>query len=170
MSSRGVHFAITDEQMRQLLRASRQGNEGVLDLMAEIEEDWDERHLVETDKGWEAIHRCLTNDNTPWGELNRRKGSYPLRLCILGGTRLYKSWDWTITLVRPDQVPAVAEALKKVNKKWLRERFFALDPKACRYPITEEEFAYLLSCFKGLPQLFARAAKEGRAVVFSVDH
>jgi hypothetical protein len=170
MGCLGVHFAITEEQMRRLLKAARQGDEEVMEQIEEIEEEWDERHLCETDKAWDAIHRCLTNDRTPGGQLEPRKGSYPLKLCIMGGKHLHHGTDYTVTLVRPDQVPKVAEALKKVNKKWLRERFFALDPKACEYAITEDEFEYTMGWFQELRKFFARAAKQKRAVIFTVDH
>jgi hypothetical protein len=171
MSSLGVHFAITKDEMRRLLRASRRGDDDVvLEVIMEIEEAWDHKHLIETDKGWDAIHRCLTGDNTPRGRLNPRKGSYPLKLCIIGGKQLYRGSDYTIALVRPDQVPKVASALVTVDEAWLRERFFALDERACGYPISEDVFSYVCSCFRGVPELFARAGKEGRAVVFTVGH
>jgi hypothetical protein len=170
MGCLGVHFAITEEQMGRLLKAARRGDDEVLEVVSEIEEAWQERHLDETDKAWDAIHRCLTNDHTPGGRLNPRKGAYPLKLCILGGKHLHRGEDYTVALVRPDQVPAVAQALAKLTKAWLRERFFALDPKACRYAINEDELDYVLGWFKGLPRFFARAARQGRAVIFTADH
>jgi hypothetical protein len=63
MSARGVHFALTDNDVRQLL--SRKSNEDRLEhVQLEIEETFFESReadLVETDKAWDAIHRCLTD-------------------------------------------------------------------------------------------------------------
>ena len=85
MSSRGVHFAITRRLMNQLLKAAfesdskpKERDEAVLELVNDIEEQWDKDGLFETDKAWDGIHRCLTEDNTPKGRLNPSKGEYPL--------------------------------------------------------------------------------------------
>ncbi len=60
MVARGVHFAITDEQRRTL--ESSQNDEARIRYVSEmIEEEWDEAYLQETDKAWDAIHRCLSD-------------------------------------------------------------------------------------------------------------
>ncbi|MGE3803073.1 MAG: YfbM family protein [Gemmataceae bacterium] len=177
MACLGVHFAITRAQMEKLLRAAgnrKQGagerDEAVLDLVQDIEEKWDGKNLFETDKAWDGIHRCLTEDNTPRGRIDPRKGSYPLKLCIMGGTRLYAGNDYSVNLIDPGQVADLAKALKTIDEEWMRERFFRLKPKATLYAIDEDEFEYVWGNFQGLPQFFAQAAKKKRAVVFTVDH
>ena len=60
MGCRGVHFALTNEEAERLLAAAASGD-AVDYLEEEIEEQWNEDWLVETDKAWDVIHRCLTD-------------------------------------------------------------------------------------------------------------
>jgi len=109
MACRGVLFAITQEEA-QRLRAAAGNDEAVLNIVQEeIEQAWDEAHLCETDKAWDAIHRCLGN-----GTLARGKG--PLSLCILGGQQLHRDPNYIISLLTPEQVKAVANALRPLDK------------------------------------------------------
>lgn len=178
MACLGVHFVITLDQMQHLLDIVYEQDlddvacdEALREAIREIENQWDKQHLFQTDKAWDAIHRSLCEDNTPNGELNPNKGEYPLKLCILGGEQLYQGNDYCICLIRPEQVRDVAQALAGVTESWLRERFFRLDAKkVIGYSISVNEFDYTWSNFQGLPGFFARAAAEGRAVVFTVDH
>ncbi len=85
MSCRGVQVAITEEELGRLL--ATQSDEELLSVISDdIEEPWDENWLVQTDKAWDAIHRCLTD-----GKLEYENGDYPLRLCILGGRQLFEA-------------------------------------------------------------------------------
>ena len=90
MSCRGVHFAITDEDLGILLAAK--SDDQIREVISDgIEERWDEDWLVQTDDAWAAIHRCLTD-----GNLECENGEYPLRICILGGRQLYSGDDYVI--------------------------------------------------------------------------
>ena len=170
MSCLGVFFALTPEQDKRLRKAHRQdGDEGVMEVIEEIEEAWVRKHLFETDKAWDAIHRCLTGDHTDGGELDPTAGHKPLNLLILGGRLMHEGDDYTINLITPAQVRRLAPALAKITKKWMRGRFFQLDEKDCHYSIDEDQFDYTWGWFKGLPAFFARAAREGRSVIFTVD-
>src|SRR5262245_40140877 len=100
MSCRGVFFALTPTQDKRLRKAFAQdGDEGALEVVDTVEEEWDDDHVFETDKAWDGIHRCLTNDQTPRGRLNPISGQPPLNLCILGATRLYDGSDYIINLI-----------------------------------------------------------------------
>lgn len=166
MGCLGVHFAITRKQMDQLIAAteddSRDANEVVREILEAIEEKWDRKYLFETDKAWDAIHRCLTEDDTGGG-LDPEAGEPPLNLAILGGECLYDDDDYILALVRPEEVSNVANALAGVTEAWMRERFFRLKQRHTRYPITEEEFGYTWGNFQGMPAFFAKAAKAKRA-------
>ena len=84
MSCLGVHFALTEKQLQLLTEAS--GDEELRAVIEGIEEEeWDESYTQETDKAWDAIHRCLSD-----GSLNPGAGSYPLNRTILGGSHLYQ--------------------------------------------------------------------------------
>ena|SRR5438270_5086242 len=168
MGCLGVHFAITPEQAKRFREA--EGNDKRLEeLPEETEERWDKEHLQETDKAWDAIHRCLTDDFTPGGRLDPESGLYPLNCCILGGEQLYGGESYHMVLVNAADVPAVAQALVPIGKAWVRKKFFALDPDLCLYPINEDEFEYTWYWFKKLRGLFAKAAAEGRAVLFTAS-
>jgi hypothetical protein len=71
----GVYFAVTADQERLLLAAGDEGDtDTVGELLEDIEENWDEADLsVDTDKAWDAMHRCLGD-----GTLNPDGGAYPL--------------------------------------------------------------------------------------------
>jgi hypothetical protein len=177
MGSLGVHFAITRKQMQKLLdlRYSEdldddEVDEAIEEAVGEIEAKWDRKHLFETDKAWDPIHRALCEDNTPRGRINPNTGTYPLNLAIFGGRQLCEGEEYSISLVEPDDVRGVAKALSGVTEEWMRERFFKLKARATGYPITEEEFEYMWGNFQGLPEFFAKAAKAKRAVIFTVSH
>lgn len=65
MACRGVHFAIDNKAYEKLLTAG--SDDAVIEIVQEeIEEEWDEKWLRETDKAWDAIHRCLTDGKLEW--------------------------------------------------------------------------------------------------------
>jgi len=60
VACRGVHFAITDVEAKKLRGAA--GDEELKRVVQEeIEEKWERDHLFETDKAWDALHRCLSD-------------------------------------------------------------------------------------------------------------
>lgn len=167
MSCRGVHFALGPEDLRRVLGAA--GNDSA--LLELIQDDIEERYfgsenqwLFETDKAWDAIHRSLTD-----GELKINSGPFPLAYAVLGGRPLYEGDDYVVCLVEPQEVSATAEALRSVTEEWFRERYFAISPGDYGGAVSSEDFDYTWGNFQGLPELFARAANAGRAVMFTVD-
>ncbi|RYZ66010.1 MAG: DUF1877 family protein, partial [Proteobacteria bacterium] len=61
MACRGVHFAITNDDLAALLNADSDGD--VMEVVQSVEERWEanEGFICETDKAWDAIHRCLSD-------------------------------------------------------------------------------------------------------------
>jgi len=173
MGCLGVHFAITTEQMGRLLEVAYGGSddpdEAVQGEIDKIENKWVRKYLFETDKAWDPIHRTLNLDNTPGGRLSCEGGDHPLDLCIVGGEQLHEGEDYSICLIRPEEVAELAAALAEIDETWMRKRFFTLDPRAAQYDIDEDQFEYLWGNFEGLPEFFARAAADGRAVIFTVS-
>ncbi len=163
MSYRGVHFAITDEDLGRLLAA--QSDHELLRLIGDgIEERWDEEWLIQTDKAWDAIHRCLTD-----GKLQYENGDYPLRFCVLGGRQLYRGDDYMVSLKDPRQCADLARALAAIDEQSLRARYFAISPKDFGRDPTDEDFVYTWDWFSGLPTFYEKAAKADRHVIFTVD-
>jgi hypothetical protein len=163
MSARGVHFAVTSVQEKALLAAK--SDRKLMGLVEEIEEAWEERFVCETDKAWDAVHRCLTD-----GTLVYVSGEYPLNRCICGGRQLFRGQEYTVSYVSAPQVKDVANALPKITKAWMRKRYDKLDPEEYdEVEMGDEDFDYTWENFLELRQFYKRAADAGRAVIFTVD-
>jgi hypothetical protein len=163
MSALGVHFAVTSAQARALLAAG--SDRALMALIHELEEANEQPFVVQSDKAWDAIHRCLTD-----GSLLYVSGEYPLNLCICGGRQLFRGRNYTASFVSARQVKDVAEALDKVTKRWMRKRYFLLDPQEYNeVEMGEEDFDYTWENFLDVRRFYRKAAEAGRAVIFTVD-
>ncbi len=184
MGCLGRHLALTEKQVKHLYALSWRGaaeddedlddvDERLWEAIQEIEGTLSPRHYEDTDKAWDPLHRALTLDNTIGGQINTGAGTRPLNLVFFDGEDLIlddEAPEYSVLLAKPDEVALLASALAEVDELWLRKRFFALDPAACGYDIDEDEFDYAWSNFRGMPAFYARAAGEGRAVLFTVSH
>jgi Domain of unknown function (DUF1877) len=162
MTARGVHFAITTTRAESLLAA--EDDDALLALVEEIEEEWEAPFVFETDKGWDALHRCLSD-----GTLDPERGEPPLNKVFFGGKMLNERDDYFVVLVTPDEVKEIAVALRSVTEEWLRVRYFDLEFPDYQEGKSEEDFAYTAGSLEGLPELFAAAADAGRYVIFTVS-
>ena len=163
MACRGVHFALTEEQYKKVSRCG--SDDELIELIQEdIEEDWDTEWLRETDKAWDAIHRSLTDGKLEW-----KNGSFPLNAVVVGGKQLHQGDDYIVSLVAPDQIPSVADALKHIDKAALKKGYDQIKQNDYDGEIGEDDFEYTWEWFKDLYSLYKKAAQNGRAVLFSVD-
>jgi len=166
MSCLGVHFALTDKEAAHL--RSFTDEQARLDHLQEvIEETYFGDHpdlKAESDKAWDAMHRTLTDGQLTWDG-----GEYPLSHVVLAGELLYTDADYIMSLKTPRQVRDIAAALPTVTEADFRRRYFALDAKSYGFPLTEEDFRYTWNWFQGVRDLYSRAAKEGRFVLFTAD-
>jgi hypothetical protein len=176
----GAHFAITEQEAAKLEAFDKDADRENF-VKEEIEVTWDERYLVETDKAWDAIHRCLGEfpPDTPWFypvdpkhgayALAEDHGSYPLRLCVLGGKKIMDDEEnYFIRLIRPDEVIDIAAALEPIDKKAMRDRYF----KHCKgaWPeYGEEDSEYTWEYFQEVRDFFRRMAGNGRSIIFTAD-
>ncbi len=169
MGCRGVYFALTENDVQKLVGANNDAE--VLEIVQEdIEERWDKEWLQETDKAWDAIHRCLTDGTLVC------KGKSILEKCVLGGKQLHQGNNYIVSLLNPTEVKEVSEALKSINEDLLRKKYFGLKKKflwfdITRYdgPIGEEDFSYTWSYFEAIRMFFGKASKADRSVIFTVD-
>ena len=164
MACRGVHFAITDEDLSALRSAGT--DDALIEFVQEvIEQRWekDAGFVCETDKAWDAIHRCLTD-----GNLGFDNGTKPLRSCILGGERLGTAEDYIVSLVLHKDLRTLADALSGVSHEFLERRYKEL-PNDYDMEKSKEDFEYTWDWFSELPAFFDRAEKAGRHVIFTVD-
>jgi hypothetical protein len=146
------------------LRAA-DSDENLMEVIESIEERR-ETHagfVCETDKAWDAIHRCLTD-----GTLGLESGPLPLRLCILGGEQLHEGEDYIVSLVTHDQLRPLADALRRVNAQFIGEQYWQL-PDDYAQPKSQEDCQYTWDWFSDLPAFFDRAENAGRHVIFTVD-
>jgi hypothetical protein len=112
-------------------------------ITEEIEERWDREWLVEMDKSWDAIHRCLGD-----GSLRTSQKSIASK-AVLGGRQLSSSSDWIISYLTVDEVKQVAVALASIDQPEFRRRYFALKKRFLWFnltqyagPINDDDFNY----------------------------
>ncbi len=127
---------------------------------------WDEAHLLQTDKACDAIHRCLTD-----GSLSFARSEDPLSKLILGARQLYSDTQtYIVNLIEHRELARISEALKPVTKEWMKARYERL--RNTDYPqelISEQDWEYTWEWFSGIPEFIARADREGRSIIFTVD-
>lgn len=180
MAARGVHFAITDEQ-RKGLESQATDKDRINYVKDVIEDAWDEAFLQETDKAWDPIHRCLSDfpPDTPWfypvdpkngaWAYPEGHGTYPLKLCVLGGKRLQTDEHaYFIRLIEPHEVLDIVRAMQAIDKAWIREKYLVHCHGA--WPeYGEEDVEYTWEYFQLLRDFFDRMAGNGRAIIFTAD-
>jgi hypothetical protein len=155
----GVHFAITVEQEKLLLDADGD-DDAVSEIVSDLEEEWEDDTLkVDTDKAWDAIHRCLTD-----GSLGPDAGDRPLSLAVAGGRHLHD--EMYVVHVTAGEVRDVATALLAIDEPWLRARFGDFDDDYAG-AADDQDFEYTWSNFVDVRGFYQRAAAAGRAVVFT---
>ena len=136
-------------------------------LQEVIEETYFENHpdlTAESDKAWDAMHRTLADGHLTWDG-----GEYPLNHVVLAGEPLYTESDYILSLKTPQQVRDIAAALPAITEAEFRRRYYAIDARSYSTPLSEEDFSYTLDSFQSVRDLYVRAAKEGRCVLFTAD-
>ena len=163
MACRGVHFALTDDERAKLIQLAETQGDVIAFIQEEIEERWDADCLCETDKAWDAIHRCLTD-----GTLSE-DDSTPLHWCILNGSQMYVGDDYIVSFVDEPDVKSVADAIEPVTQAEFRAKYDSIDPDDYGGPLSDEDFEYTWAYFTELQGFFRKAANANRSVLFSVD-
>jgi len=159
-----MFFALTDEQEVALL-ATRNDAE-VRAFVEQVElGDWDGDPLdCETDKAWDAMHRCLSD-----GTLGCGRRLSPLDMAVLGGGHHHQGDDYVVAHLRASEVVQVAEALQTVDEVWMRRRYDRIDPADYQGFLDDEDFEYTWYWFEQVREFYRRAAAANRAVIFTVD-
>jgi hypothetical protein len=157
---------LTDEQASRLMDTPGMDDDGLLAFVEEIEEGpngegWDEEWVQETDKSWDAIHRCLTDGKFEWGQTPNHK-------CILGSDNRYEGDDYIMNFLSPGEVKEVAAAIKGIDREELRRRYDAIDTESYG-ELSDSDFEYTWSWFPHLRDFFQKAAAADRAMLFTVD-
>ena len=141
------------------------------DRLAFLQEELEEKIFEEapelageSDKAWDAIHRCLTDGNLAYDN-----GEFPLSHVVLGGVPLYYEGDYIMSLKKPKEVGKIADALNKITEQWLRERYFKIPEGDYGVPLSDEDFQYTWDWLANIKALYARAAERGAYVLFTAD-
>ncbi len=166
MSCLGVHFALSAEEAATL-RSLPDDESRLNHLQVVIEEVYFASHreyLAESDKSWDAMHRALSDGRLTW-----TGGEYPLNHVVLAGESLYSKTDWIISLKSPGQVRDIAAALPAITEADFRRRYFAIDERDYDCALDEGDFQYTWGWFQGVRDLYVKAARTGRCVLFSAD-
>jgi hypothetical protein len=160
MFGRGYLFAISEDELEEFLSTgSADARER---WIGRLIEGWDARHLAEVDKAWPAIHRCLSAGPTGAPQ------DPSLRAALLGGIAVAASAARVASVVGREAVPRVAAALARIDEAQLRERFYDSLDQDTEAESEELEFLYTWQWFERVRDLYVSAAREGRAVLFTV--
>ena len=161
MGARGVHFALTADRDAQFLALPSSDPDAMLALAVAIENNWDEEWLAQTDKAWEAIHRCLTDGRFEWGTTTAHQ-------VILGSKNIYAGEGFLMNFITSADVKAAAALMQGIDQTALRSAYDRIDP-AEYLDKSETDFEYTWMWFEVLKAFFRKAAVAGRAVLFTVD-
>ena len=166
MSCLGVHFALTDSEIKKL--KSILDEQDRLDYLKEVLEekyfDGEKKYAGESDKAWDAMHRTLSD-----GELTWDGGEYPLNHVVLAGELLYTGDDYIMSLKNPSQVKEIAKAIEKISEGDFRKKYFKINPEGYGFELTEDDFEYTWDWFQNVRKLYERAWLENRYVLFTAD-
>lgn len=166
MGCLGVHFANTERDVTAL--RSIHDESARLDFLIDVIEEtyfgdypqW----KAECDKSWDAMHRSFANGESTWD-----RGEYSRNHVVLGGELLYTKHDYIMSLKTPKQVREIAKAISAIDEEKFRRRYFAIDANDYGFPISEEDFLYTWAWFQGVRDLYTRAAKDNRSVLFTAS-
>jgi hypothetical protein len=161
MSCRGVYFSLTTEDEEKLLAAT--DDDEVMAVIEDLEEDWDESRLQETDKAWDAIHRCLTDGTLSF------EAETSLHKCVLGGCQLYGGEDYIVSFLPSNEVQEVDVALRPITKDWMHDKYYRIPADDYGSELSEEDFEYTWSWFEGVREFYRNASTAGKPTVFTVD-
>jgi hypothetical protein len=164
MSGQGYHLAVSEDEAKKLLHSSDQLTilEVINDLLEHMERV-DAQNVHGYYKEWDVLHRCLSD-----GTFDPRGGSYPLNQCFLGG-QLLVSEGSIVNLVMPQVVRDIATALERLGRDSFRARFTTIFSPEYSTAIPDEDYELYYQRLEALRQFYARAAAEGKAVVFTTD-
>jgi hypothetical protein len=162
MSCLGVLFAI-DNTESAILKSCENDEELVKYVQETIEEKWDEEWLCQTDKSWEAIHRCFTN-----GQMELLGGKSPLNAVIFGGAMLGSGRDYYVSLKDNALVKRMANELATIDREILKRRYskIADDYHGKK---SEEDFEYTWAWFENVRSFYLKVSQSDKDVIFTVD-
>lgn len=184
MSGRGLHLALTDQELSDL---REQASEHQADYIGETFEaaKFDTDDACETDKSWAYIHSAL-NGTDPDGPLimgaqpkpgflngifgrAQQKQISDERYAIMGDSAVLDSEDYYIGLIAKDRVPAVSTALAAFSTDELGRLVKEVHRKFAASGSAADAADYATGWFPALVKFYASAADARKHVIFTVD-
>lgn len=192
MAGRGLHLALTDEELNALC-ALRSVEDQISHIGSDIETTkFGTPDACETDKSWAYIHATLTGTD-PDGPLEipsepapRTSDSFLARLfgrstpspvapggaeryAIMGQRALLSTDDYYVGLVPKEEVAAVASALGLIAAQELGRRLAEVHRRFGASGDPGEAVEYALGWYPNLVVFYREAAEHGKHVIFTVD-
>lgn len=162
MSCRGVFFAIEKSESKKL-RKCKNDDELVEYIQENIEEEWDEEWLCETDKAWDAMHRCFAD-----GKLELFGGKPPLNSIIFGGEILNTEPDYYVSFKNNILAKEIAKEISLISKEKLQELYYKITDDY-QGELDNEDFEYTWEWFESVKVFYEKVAKSKRDIIFTVD-
>ena len=149
--SRAVIFRLSEHQKKQLL-AARDHRE-LAQMVEDIEEAWDSANLLELDKSWDAIERCLEamGQGQPFSHGQQLSGN-PNMIASLLSTKALRS---------------ILEGIQTVTEGQFRDAFQAMS--GYEGPGDRDDLEYSWSYFRELVAFYTQSAEQNRDTLFSVN-
>jgi len=157
----GVLFAIDKKQEKALL--SCESDDELVDYIETIEEEWDRNWLCDTDKSWDAIHRCFCG-----GDLELCCGKPPLNSVIFGGNFLNESSSYYVSLKDNKLVKQIANEILHITQEDLRKLYGNITDDYIGEK-NEDDFQYTWDNFEEINEFYKKVALTNRSVIFTVD-
>jgi hypothetical protein len=161
MACRGVFFALDKELTSRVLSANDDAQ--LMEVIAQIEEAWDQDHLAECDKSWDAMHRLLSDGTLDWNG-----GEYPLSHVVLGDSSLHQDPSYIVCLKDVACVQEISYAIQGISRSQFEAWYYS---KAKNYApeYGDEDCAYTWDNFEDVRNFYEIASNSGRSVIFTVD-
>ena len=162
MSCLGGFRAITKEELDKLRAVPRENR--VPDYLDEMET----ADSFDVDKAWDAMHRALTGGKLEYGDAGAPGCWVVLGGEVLRGDREGEE-DYIIVAKSPEQVRRVDQFLQGLTEAAFRKLYFAIDPVAYGFDLSEDDFDYTWSNLADSRPFWHSAAEKGLWVLFDVD-
>ena len=163
MSCLGGFRAVTEREV-QRLRAVPRKDRGADYLDGEMAQE----ECYDVDKSWDAMHRALTGGKLEYGD-----DGAPGCWVVLGGEVLRGDRegeeDYIIVAKSPEQVRRVDQFLQGLTEAAFRKLYFAIDPAAYGFDLSEDDFDYTWGNLANSRPFWHSAAERGLWVLFDVD-
>ncbi|MGE3809144.1 MAG: DUF1877 family protein [Gemmataceae bacterium] len=161
MACLGVHFALPEDLADQVNHLGEA--EEVVDLMDDhFKELKAQGWTLESGKGWDPVHRCLTGGGMEYGDS-------PEYQCILGSGQIWDGEEWIVNFLDAEEVQEVSAYIDGISENELRQGYEKIDPGQYAFRKGEEDFQHTWRLFNEIQKFYRRAAEAGRWVAFVAD-